>query len=240
MVNADITGGVILSDQFSLAGKGGHGCLVETGYPHTEIEKGKTIQVVFSANATSNFWMLTQSQYHIWNDTIYGIYGNNGCEAVISVPAVLSSVSTNDYGASVRVNSTDTYYFVFDNPNQGALSGTITVTDLSTTAAGTSQSGLNIGGYQIPTNVLTGIISLLSGSGVVGWVFSTRKRRYVTAYLSRIDTTYNEFAVDREECKSRLKQMQADIIQQLKKGKIDETHFSILDGKITGYLNELG
>ncbi len=58
--------------------------------------------------------------------------------------------------------------------------------------------------------------------------------------MTKIDSTYNEYASNREECKSQLGHMKDDVLQMLKKGKIDETHFAILDGRITQYVKDLG
>ena len=55
----------------------------------------------------------------------------------------------------------------------------------------------------------------------------------------KIDSTYNRYAVNHEECKIQLTHMKDDVLQMLKKGKIDETPFAILDGKITQYLKDL-
>ena len=68
----------------------------------------------------------------------------------------------------------------------------------------------------------------------------TRKRRLVSGYLIKIDSTYNDYSMNREECKRRLSQTRADAIQQLKKGKFDEPHFALIENKITGYLKDLG
>jgi len=70
-------------------------------------------------------------------------------------------------------------------------------------------------------------------------VFRNSKRRTLSNYLARIDSTYNEFAVDREECRSQLERLKTDVIEMLNKGKIDEGHFLMLDEKITEYLKDL-
>lgn len=70
-------------------------------------------------------------------------------------------------------------------------------------------------------------------------MFRNSKRRTLSNYLARIDSTYNEFAVDREECRTRLEELKSDVIGMLNKGKIDEGHFLMLDEKITEYLKDL-
>jgi len=70
-------------------------------------------------------------------------------------------------------------------------------------------------------------------------LFRNNKRRTLSNYLARIDSTYNEFAVDREECRTRLETLKSDVIEMLNKGKIDEGYFLMLDEKISEYLKEL-
>jgi len=77
------------------------------------------------------------------------------------------------------------------------------------------------------------------GSVILGWLFKTRKRRFMLGYLSRIDSVHNEYSLNREECKKRLVQMKDEVVQLLKKKKIDEPQFSILDAKLTQYLKDL-
>lgn len=62
----------------------------------------------------------------------------------------------------------------------------------------------------------------------------------MSGYLLKVDSTYNDYSVNREECRKRLAQMRADAIQLLKKGKFDEPHFALIENKITGYLKDLG
>jgi len=73
----------------------------------------------------------------------------------------------------------------------------------------------------------------------LGWLVKTRKRRFVSSYLTKVDSVYNEFFMNREECRKRLEQMKSEIVQLLKKGKIDEPHFTILDTKLERYLKDL-
>jgi len=57
--------------------------------------------------------------------------------------------------------------------------------------------------------------------------------------LTKIDSTYNQYAVDRIECKTRLEHLKSDAIEMLKKGQINEGHFLMLDEKISQYLKDL-
>jgi len=229
-----------------------YGCIVPEGnppFPEMRITAGQPTQVAFSANEPINFWMLDMAQYKFWNGTVYGEFGANGCRMALSVPSLFTEVESRGYSAVVQVNSTDTYFFTFDNENQDSVSVNVAVVETSgatNTASQTivsstpNQLSITIHGYQIPfSTLLGGLTSLLGGSGIVGWFFKTRKRRFVSAYLAKIDSTYNVYALNREECKSRLKQMKNDILQMFKKGRIDENHFEMLDTKITDYLRDL-
>ncbi len=86
--------------------------------------------------------------------------------------------------------------------------------------------------------VIGGVV--VAAGGLVGaTLFRNKKRRTLSNYLARIDSTYNEFAVDREECRTRLDRLKSDVIEMLNKGKIDEGHFLMLDEKISEYMKDL-
>lgn len=86
--------------------------------------------------------------------------------------------------------------------------------------------------------VIGGVV--IAAGGLVGaTLFRNRKRRTLSNYLARIDSTYNEFAVDREECRTRLERLKTDVIEMLNKGRIDEGHFLMLDEKISEYMKDL-
>ena len=104
--------------------------------------------------------------------------------------------------------------------------------------------------YQPSSSMLFGLdmtqLIQVAGGGVaaaavplLGWLVKTRKRRFVSSYLTKVDSVYNEFFMNREECRKRLEQMKGEIVQLLKKGKIDEPHFTILDTKLERYLKDL-
>ena len=106
--------------------------------------------------------------------------------------------------------------------------------------ASTGTQGTLLGGL-IPMSTLQQILGA-AGTGasvVLGWLIKTRKRRFLSGYLARIDSTYNQYAVNKEECKSRLVKMKDEVLQLLKKGKLDEAHYTILNDKITQYLQTL-
>jgi len=83
-------------------------------------------------------------------------------------------------------------------------------------------------------------VAATAGAGFLGWFLKTSKRRFVSGYLMKIDSTYNQYYMNREECRRRLSQMKEEAIQLLKNGKIDEPHFTLVDSKLTQYLKDLG
>ena len=96
-------------------------------------------------------------------------------------------------------------------------------------------------GFQLPASlllVLGGVIVVVGG--LIGFtLLKNRKRRALSNFLTKIDSTYNEFAVDREECRTRLERLKHDAIEMLNSGSIDEGHFLMLDEKISEYLKEI-
>jgi hypothetical protein len=115
-----------------------------------------------------------------------------------------------------------------------ASTATINSSTATATTSGTTLLGMNM-------STLQGIAgaAATAGAGFFGWFLKTRKRRFVSSYLMKIDSTYNEYSMDREECKKRLTDMKNEIIQLLKKGKLDEPHFKLADDKLTQYLQNL-
>ena len=114
----------------------------------------------------------------------------------------------------------------------------ITTTTISGTKSQTSSSSL----FGLETTQLLQIAgggAAAVGAPVIGWMFKTRKRRFVSGYLIKIDSTYNEYSMNREECRKRLTQMKNEAVQLLKKGKVDEPNFTIIDNKLTQYLKDL-
>jgi len=77
------------------------------------------------------------------------------------------------------------------------------------------------------------------GSVVLGWLFTTRKRRLVSSYLTKIDSVYNEFFMNKEACKTHLTMLRDEITLRFRKGKIDASQFGLLDRKLERYLRDI-
>jgi hypothetical protein len=76
-------------------------------------------------------------------------------------------------------------------------------------------------------------------AAIFGWFFKTRRRRFIVGYMNKIDATYNQYSANRAECKKQLQKMKEEIVQLLKKGKLDETQFALLDNKLSEHLKTL-
>jgi hypothetical protein len=114
---------------------------------------------------------------------------------------------------------------------------------IATTATGTTKSQSSSSSlFGLETTQLLQIAGggvAAVGAPIMGWMFKTRKRRFVSGYLTKIDSTYNEYFMNREECRKRLTEMKDEAVQLLKKGKVDEPHFTIIDNKLAQYLKDL-
>ena len=176
------------------------------------------------------------------------VYGSS--TITISSMSSVSSVVT-----SVSVSSLSLLPFPTNSVTGGVVVVTTQLLTLSSrmaTASLTGSSSSASAGSSLGTTgsmsfmdlLLSGRLNALgavatAGSVILGWFFTTRKRRFLSGYLTKIDSTYNSYAVNREECKGRLNQMKDDVAEMLKKGKIDVSHFGVLEGKISQYLRDL-
>lgn len=77
------------------------------------------------------------------------------------------------------------------------------------------------------------------GSIIVGWLFRSRKRRYVSGYLRKIDSVCQGYSRSAEERVKSLVQMKDEVHRMLENGRIDESQYAVLDSKLTTYLKEL-
>ena len=178
---------------------------------------------------------------------------------VLSFPSSLTIV-----GASGNVSNsmTSTVVSLTTSPVSSLLSTSITVLSSTSTSSSYSVVALTsnvqssavsaVTSYSAPSFLVFGtamplstLVLVVGGAavavaGIVGVaLFRNKKRRTLSNYLAKIDSTYNEFAVDREECRTRLERLKSDVIEMLNKGRIDEGHFLMLDEKISEYMKDL-
>jgi len=155
--------------------------------------------------------------------------------AVLSSQSQFSLTTTTAIATTTsRSAATTTTSIPSSTTTSGAVTTTVVMSSTSSTSSGSGMIEILFSGR---LSAIGGIAT--AGSLLLGWFFKTRKRRFLSGYMTKIDSTYNNYAVNREECKGRLNQMKDDVAEMLKKGKIDDTHFGILEGKISQYLRDL-
>ncbi len=85
--------------------------------------------------------------------------------------------------------------------------------------------------------LLTILISVFAF--VIGFLSIRKKRGKLHQYLERIDDTFNEYKKEYQTCEKELITLREGLKGEVKKGKLDENHFLILDKKIDDYLREM-
>lgn len=83
-----------------------------------------------------------------------------------------------------------------------------------------------------------GVILLVVGV-VGGWVITQRKNRLVKKLLNDIDNVYSTFKMKSRRCEAELYRLKDVALDEFKAGRINETTFQILDGRIDNYLKEI-
>jgi hypothetical protein len=176
--------------------------------------------------------------------TLIGTSGSSSIQVastVISPPSASSaSISTTESTSSVQsIRTTST-----SSPQTLSASTSTSTTPAST--QGPPVSSFAILGYEVPLTSLLLVVgvAIIAGGGLTGGLLVRNRRRSTTtralsSYLEKIDSTYNEYAVDREECRTRLEKLKREAIEMLNGGKLEEGHFLMLDEKISEYLKEL-
>jgi hypothetical protein len=180
--------------------------------------------------------------------TIIGASGSSSIQVastVISPPSTSSlSISTTKSTSNIQSPSTT----LMSTSSMQTLS---TLTSTVATSASTQAppaSSLAILGYEVPLTSLLLVVgvAIIAGGGLTGGLLVRNRRqarstttRALSSYLEKIDSTYNEYAVDREECRTRLEKLKRDAIEMLNSGKLEEGHFLMLDEKISEYLKDL-
>lgn len=164
-----------------------------------------------------------------------------------SVTFTLNLNSTvTSYYLEARVYVLDSAYYPVrqgtNGPYYDGHSFTVSVRTETPETAATPGWGITIPG--VGTVTLTPVTLFQSLAGAAGAAFlailtqllRTRKRRLFTKYLSKIEATRKEYAMNQTELVVELEDMKRDIIQLLSKGKIEDSHFQLLDAKIDEYL----
>ncbi len=138
------------------------------------------------------------------------VYGNSSCSFVKCVAKSTRSPGSGGTNQIV-VNQTNT-----------------TSTSILDTVMGLGNKyGTIIGG------VFTVIIA------IVGWHFTQRNKNTMGKYLTHIDTTYSSFKMNAQDCETELHKLRKSITEDLKKGKLEESSYAILEKRIDDYLKEV-
>jgi hypothetical protein len=75
---------------------------------------------------------------------------------------------------------------------------------------------------------------------IVWATLNRRKHRsYLNRYTKTIDAAYDASYRNKDESKQRLVQIRREMTDQFNKGKITESHYELLDKKISEYIEKL-
>lgn len=91
----------------------------------------------------------------------------------------------------------------------------------------------------ISTETYIGMVAAIVGSTSIfaGWYYRKRERSYLNKSMNRIDYTYYVLKNDKVEGVKQLENIQKEITNLFKKGKITDSHYNILDKRITDLIN---
>jgi YVTN family beta-propeller protein len=86
--------------------------------------------------------------------------------------------------------------------------------------------------------IILGLI--LSGiTAWIAWLFTRRRRRYLGRYMKAIEAAYHTSTQNKEECFRRLSEIRRQITELFGRGKISESHYEILNEKISEYIEKV-
>jgi hypothetical protein len=88
----------------------------------------------------------------------------------------------------------------------------------------------------IPLDIYIAIIAAILSffiPSVAGWLNGLRQRRYLRMYITRIDEACDETHRTKNECLHRLADLKREITETYARGKISDSHYSVLDDKIS-------
>jgi YVTN family beta-propeller protein len=111
-----------------------------------------------------------------------------------------------------------------------------------------SRYGILTSHFVVPVNIsippeyflsLYGIVLGIILPPLIGLYFVRRARKNLGKYMKKIDKVYDSLRQDEAKSSHRLIRIREDIIEALEKGNINESHYSILENRISKYLDEL-
>jgi hypothetical protein len=93
----------------------------------------------------------------------------------------------------------------------------------------------DISPYLAAGGVIIGSVSIIPR-----YYIRKRERNNLTQYMIKIHEEYNKFSKSKEkECLNQLNRLRMELIEILKKGKINEAHYEMLDKKISDYIDRV-
>src|SRR5918993_958479 len=93
----------------------------------------------------------------------------------------------------------------------------------------------------ISTETYIGMVAAIIGSTSIfaGWYYKRRERSYLNTSMNRIDFTYDALKKERLEGVKQLEEIRKEITNLFKKGKLTDSHYNILDKRISELINTL-
>lgn len=82
-------------------------------------------------------------------------------------------------------------------------------------------------------------VFLALGMASGGWVLYRRRRNHLSRQLDQIDSTFRNLSDDVNECRANLIQMKEQLALMLRRNKLEESQFLILEKHIDQYLRDL-
>ena len=85
--------------------------------------------------------------------------------------------------------------------------------------------------------LILGVVSLSGGS--IAWYIRRTKNKRARNILDEIDQVYSRFKMNSRRCEAELYRLKDVTFDMLKTGKIDESIYDVIKGRIDEYLNEI-
>jgi YVTN family beta-propeller protein len=106
-----------------------------------------------------------------------------------------------------------------------------------------TENNLLVGHFKpaLSTETYIGMVAAIVGSTSIfaGWYYKRRERSYLNKSMNRIDFTYDALKNDKVEGVKQLEEIRKEITNLFKKGKLTDSHYNILDKRISELINTL-
>lgn len=106
-----------------------------------------------------------------------------------------------------------------------------------------TENNLLVGHFKpaISTETYIGMVAAIVGSTSIfaGWYYKRRERSYLNKSMNRIDFTYDALKNNKVEGVKQLEELRKEITNLFKKGKLTDSHYNILDKRISELINSL-